>query len=194
MRFLVIPVAVLLLAGASQGTRKGSPEDPLPAEHRPADAFRRACVVVARRQANCLHGKELRRRLRSRRRHKGHAAPDALRAPGISPRAVPAKRRLLPDRRAHLYRHPDDEAARPGDVDPEGGCEARRAAAGHRPQDLRGRRDLEAVDEDRVVEHTRSVSGHARARRVGHLHRGYRLRRRAAAAREQAGNHSRQIA
>jgi len=31
MRFLVIPVAVLLLAGASQGTRKGSPEDPLPA-------------------------------------------------------------------------------------------------------------------------------------------------------------------
>ncbi len=158
--FLVIPLAVLLLAGASQGTRKGSPEEQLPANIIAAHPLRRARLLVAGRQAHRLHGEELRRRLRSRRRHEDHPAADAL----SRTRAFCASQ-FLPNGDYFLIgartftdiqttRSRDQEMwilkadAKPGD---------RPLALDHKISE--GVAISKTVDEDRVVEHARPVSG-----------------------------------
>ena len=117
------------------GQPRGAPAAAHPAAHR----LRRARLVVARWQADRLHGQELRRRLRRRRRDEDDPPADAGAVGRLPARAVPADRRLLPDRRPHLHRHPDDARSRPGDV---AAARRRRPADRARPQDLGRRRDL----------------------------------------------------
>ena len=159
MRILAC-VALALAVGwsAPQGTRDGSPEDNLPPGMTRLTHFGERASWSPDGKRIAFMEKSFGDAYEVDLATRQHPAADALRASRIPARAVPAERRLLPDRRAHLHRHQHHAVARPGDVDPEGGLQTRRPRGAARSQDLRRRGDLQDGDEDRVVEHARAVS------------------------------------
>ena len=172
--------------GLGPAAEDGQPRDTAPAQHRGPHRLRRARGLVARRQANRVHVEELRGRLRDRPSLQADPAPHRpLPAPRVPARALPAQRRLLPDRCAHVHRHPHDAVPRPGDV----GAESRRPHAAHRArsQDLGGRGHLAPRGEDRLVQYARPVPRSHPGGRVGDLHGGRRVEGRRARARQQEG-------
>ena len=193
---LAVVAAAALLAAAhrlphAQGTKRGNPEEHLPPHIRQLTGVRRARLVVAGRQADRVHGQELRRRLRRRRGDEDDPAADAGAVGRLPARAVPADRRLLPDRRPHLHRHPHHARSRSGDV---AAARRGRAADRARPQDLGGRRHLAQDQPHRLVEHARPVSRPDPRGRVGALHGRHRRGGRPAEARQQGGAAPREAA
>ena len=181
-------IVMAALAGllAAQAPKTGSPEEHLPPNITQLTAFGERASWSPDGKRIAFMAKSFGDAFVVDVAHKDDPAADALPERRLPARAVPAERRLLPDRRAHLHRHPDDARSRPGDVGARRGRQGQPVALDHKISE--GVAISRKTHEDRLVEHARPVSRPARRGRIGDLHGRHRRRGRPAEARQQEGD------